>query len=152
MTPASWTSRCRLEVTAPTVGLTLATASLASRIPQRVQHAACTTVHLHRQARAGRPTGMDFLRQWVVGIVALVAIDLVWLGVVANGFYRRELGPLLRMNGDRMDPRLAPAVLFYAIFVAGLILFALPRARAGALVETMAWSGLFGLVATACTT
>jgi uncharacterized membrane protein len=90
---------------------------------------------------------MDFVRQWVVGIVALVAIDFVWLGVVANGFYRRELAPLLRMNGDRMDPRLAPAVLFYAIFVAGLILFALPRARAGALVETMAWSGLFGLVA-----
>jgi len=90
---------------------------------------------------------MDFLKQWVVGLTAFVALDFVWLGVVANGFYRRELAPILRMSGERMDPRLAPAVLFYGIFVMGLILFALPRARSGALAETMVWSGLFGMIA-----
>ncbi|MCC7176834.1 MAG: DUF2177 family protein [Acidobacteria bacterium] len=90
---------------------------------------------------------MDFLRQWAAGLVAFVVLDFIWLGIVANGFYRRELGPILRMSGDRMDPRLAPAVLFYAVFVLGLVVFALPRARAGSLAETMAWTGLFGLVA-----
>lgn len=90
---------------------------------------------------------MDFLKQWAVGVVTLVAVDLVWLGVVANGFYRRELGPLLRMRGENLDPRLVPAVLFYGVFVAGLILFALPRARGGSLLDAIGWSALFGVVA-----
>jgi len=90
---------------------------------------------------------MDFLKQWAVGVVAFVAVDFVWIGLLANGFYRRELGPLLRMRGDNLDPRLAPAFLLYALMVAGLILFALPRARAGSIVEAMAWSFVFGLIA-----
>jgi uncharacterized membrane protein len=90
---------------------------------------------------------MDFLKQWAVGVVAFIAIDFLWIGLVANGFYRREIGPLLRMQGDNLDPRLAPAFLLYALVVAGLILFALPRARTGSVTEAMAWSGLFGVIA-----
>jgi len=90
---------------------------------------------------------MDFLKQWAVGLVAFVAIDFVWIGVVANGFYRRELGPLLRMSGDKLDPRLVPALLLYALVVAGLILFALPRARAGSMLDAVLWSALFGVIA-----
>jgi uncharacterized membrane protein len=90
---------------------------------------------------------MDFLKQWVVGLVAFVAVDFVWIGVVANGFYRRELGTLLRMRGDNLDPRLLPAFLLYALVVAGLILFALPRARSGSLLDAIGWSALFGLIA-----
>jgi uncharacterized membrane protein len=90
---------------------------------------------------------MDFLKQWVVGLVAFVAVDFVWIGVVANGFYRRELGTLLRMRGDNLDPRLLPAFLLYALVVAGLILFALPRARPGSLLGAIGWSALFGLIA-----
>lgn len=90
---------------------------------------------------------MDFLKQWAVGLVAFVAMDLLWIGLLANSFYRRELGPLLRMNGDALDPRLVPACLMYALIVAGLVLFALPRARAGSRAEAMAWSALFGVIA-----
>jgi uncharacterized membrane protein len=90
---------------------------------------------------------MDFLKQWVVGLVAFVVVDFVWIGVVANGFYRRELGTLLRMRGDNLDPRLLPAFLLYALVVAGLVLFALPRARSGSLLDAIGWSALFGLIA-----
>ena len=90
---------------------------------------------------------MDFLKQWVLGVVTFVALDFVWLGLVANGFYRRELGPLLRMNGERLDPRLVPAILLYTLLVAGLILFALPRARPGSLLDAALWSAAFGLIA-----
>jgi uncharacterized membrane protein len=89
---------------------------------------------------------MDFLKQWGVGMVAFIAIDFLWIGIVANGFYRREIGPLLRMDGDKMDPRLLPALLMYALVVAGLIVFALPRARAGSLLDAAMWSGAFGLI------
>lgn len=90
---------------------------------------------------------MAFLKQWIVGFAVFVAIDFVWIGVIANGFYRRELGSLLRAQGDRLDPRLLPAALLYALVVAGLIVFALPRVRSGSVVEAMWWSGVFGVIA-----
>jgi uncharacterized membrane protein len=90
---------------------------------------------------------MDFLKQWAIGLVTLVAVDMIWIGLVANGFYRRALGPLLRTKGDHLDPRLVPALLLYVLLAAGLIVFALPRARTGALLEAMAWSAVFGVIA-----
>lgn len=89
---------------------------------------------------------MDLLKQWAVGLAAFMVIDFLWLGVIANGFYRRELGPLLRTAGDRLDPRWVPALLLYASVVAGLMIFALPRVRGGGMVEAMAWSALFGVI------
>lgn len=89
---------------------------------------------------------MAFLTQWTVGLITFVVVDFLWIGVLANGFYRRELGHLLRSDGDRLDPRLVPAALLYAMVVAGLLLFALPRARSGMLLETMLWSGAFGVI------
>jgi uncharacterized membrane protein len=90
---------------------------------------------------------MDFLKQWAVGLVAFIAIDFLWIGVIANGFYRRELGPLLRTSGGNLDPRLLPALLLYALVVAGIILFALPRARAGSMLDAVLWSAAFGVIA-----
>src|SRR5215218_9423117 len=104
MARANSTTRLRLAWTAPTVGLTHATANLASRIPSRVHQGGCTRVpRCTRSATAGVQRHMDFLKQWGVGMAAFIAIDFLWIGVVANGFYRRAIGPLLRMDGDRMD-------------------------------------------------
>ena len=79
------------------------------------------------------------------GLTALVffAIDLVWLGVVAAGFYQRHLGHLLRP-----DVLWAPALLFYLLYIAGLLVFAvLPGLQAHALPRTLALGAFFGLVA-----
>lgn len=79
------------------------------------------------------------------GLTALVffAIDLVWLGVVAAGFYQRHLGHLLRP-----DVLWAPALLFYALYIVGVLVFAvLPGLAAGALARTLALGAFFGLVA-----
>lgn len=79
------------------------------------------------------------------GLTALVffAIDLVWLGVVAPGFYQRHLGHLLRP-----DVLWAPALLFYALYIAGVLVFAvLPGLEAGSLGRTLALGAFFGLVA-----
>jgi uncharacterized membrane protein len=89
---------------------------------------------------------MDMFKQWVVGLVVFVAADAVWLGVVANGFYRNEMGPLLRMHEGNMNPRLAPAVLLYALVVFGLMVFALPKAPAGSALAAFGWCALFGLI------
>jgi len=91
---------------------------------------------------------MELVKQWGVGLVVFILVDMVWLGVVANGFYKRELGPLLRQHANgNLDPRIWPAALLYALLVLGVALFALPRARAGAMSEAVLWSALFGVIA-----
>lgn len=71
------------------------------------------------------------------------AIDLVWLGLVAAAFYQRHLGHLLSPQ-----IRWGPAVLFYAIFIAGLLVFAvLPGLGAGSLFRTLVLGGFLGIMA-----
>jgi uncharacterized membrane protein len=79
------------------------------------------------------------------GLTALVffAIDLLWLGVVARGFYQEHLGHLLRAT-----TRWPPALLFYALYIAGILVFAvLPGLGAGSWVRTLTLGAFFGLVA-----
>jgi uncharacterized membrane protein len=91
---------------------------------------------------------MELAKQWGLGLVVFILMDAVWLGLLANGFYKRELGPLLRQHSNgNLDPRIMPAVLLYALIVLGLALFALPKARAGGMGEAVLWSAVFGVIA-----
>jgi uncharacterized membrane protein len=79
------------------------------------------------------------------GLTALVffVIDLVWLGVVASGFYQEALAPLLRD-----DTRWPAAIVFYALYVAGILVFAvIPSLEAESVVRAAALGAFFGLVA-----
>lgn len=79
------------------------------------------------------------------GLTAAVffAVDLVWLGVVAAPFYRRHLGGLLRQ-----EVLWLPALVFYGIYIAGILVFAvLPGLESGSLARTIALGGFLGLVA-----
>lgn len=71
-------------------------------------------------------------------------IDLVWLGVVAKGFYARHVGGLLREGVNW-----AAAVLFYLIYIAGIQVFVLaPAMSAGAgILATAVKGGLLGFFA-----
>lgn len=61
--------------------------------------------------------------RWVAVYVAVAALmlvlDLMWLGVLARDMYARELGPLLR-SPARWDA----AAVFYALYVLGILVFA----------------------------
>jgi len=56
------------------------------------------------------------------------ALDFAWLGVFMNGFYKAELGALARLSGPDFAPVWWAAVAVYAVLVAGLVVFVLPRA------------------------
>jgi uncharacterized membrane protein len=80
---------------------------------------------------------------YVATLIAFLALDAVWLSVMAQRLYRPAIGHLM---GDGFA--LAPAVAFYVLYILGLVVFAvmpgLDRGRAA----TAAWRGaLFGLVA-----
>jgi len=84
-----------------------------------------------------------FLKLYVMTLPVLLAADAVWLGVVARGFYRRQLGPLLRP-----DVQWWAAGLFYLLFVAGvLILAVLPALERQSPGRAAALGALLGLVA-----
>lgn len=72
--------------------------------------------------------------------VVFFAIDMVWLGWVAKGFYRKHLGNFL---SDQVNWK--AALVFYFLFVAGIFLFAiLPAIERNSLVRAVILGGLFG--------
>jgi uncharacterized membrane protein len=76
---------------------------------------------------------------YVATALVFLAVDAVWLSAMANT-YKQALGDLLAPQF-----RLAPAVLFYLLFIAGLIIFAVSPALTEGRWQTAALYGaLFG--------
>jgi uncharacterized membrane protein len=69
-------------------------------------------------------------------------IDLLWLGLIARGFYRDQIGSLMA------DPINWPAgILFYLLWVAGLLLFAVvPALEDRAWVRALLFGAAFGFI------
>lgn len=79
---------------------------------------------------------------YILTLATFLAVDAVWLGVVAKDMYRREIGHLLAPS-----VRWGAAAAFYLLYIAGiLILVVLPGAKAP-LLRTAALGALFGLIA-----
>jgi uncharacterized membrane protein len=88
---------------------------------------------------------MDFLghvKLYFITLAAFLVIDLVWLGWLARDFYQKYLGDLMSPNVNW-----AAAILFYLLFVAGLIVFVVsPGLQTGSLARTILLGAFFGLV------
>jgi uncharacterized membrane protein len=85
---------------------------------------------------------LRWLQVYAVTLLVLLALDAVWLGLVARGLYARELGLLLAPT-----VRWGAALAFYLLYVAGLLALVVAPNR-GAVAAAVAWRGaLFGLVA-----
>lgn len=85
---------------------------------------------------------MDLLTKYAVVAIAFAGVDFIWLGFVANKFYRSQIGSLLLEK-----PNLTAAVAFYAIFLAGLILFVInPALKADDWKVALGLGSAFGLV------
>lgn len=82
------------------------------------------------------------LRMYLVAAGVFLVLDLVWLGLVAQGLYERHLGDLLAE-----DPNVAAATLFYAILLAGLVYFVIaPAVEQGSPRSALGRGAGFGLV------
>ena len=83
-----------------------------------------------------------YLKLYLATMIAFLAIDMVWLGLVARSFYRAQLGFLMAPKTN-----LLAAGVFYLLFVAGLLaLVVVPGLDASSLKATLARAALFGLV------
>jgi uncharacterized membrane protein len=78
-----------------------------------------------------------------VTLVAFLGIDMVWLGFVARDVYRTQMGDLVAPSF-----RLAPAVIFYALYAVGIVYFAiLPALRDGQPTQAILAGAFLGLIA-----
>jgi len=59
-----------------------------------------------------------FFKIYMLTLLPFVVIDGIWLGFVAPGFYRSQIGFLLAER-----PNWFAAVLFYLLFIAGMVYF-----------------------------
>lgn len=83
-----------------------------------------------------------FLKLYCIALPIFFGMDMVWLGVVAKNFYTRQIGFL-------MTPKVnwAAAILFYLLFLAGLVVFVIsPAVEKGSGSRALAFGALFGLI------
>lgn len=86
---------------------------------------------------------MRLVAAYFVTLVVFLGIDFVWLTRVARRLYAENLGELLLQK-----PRLAAAALFYALYVVGIVVFAVSPALKTDSTGTALLSGaLFGFLA-----
>jgi uncharacterized membrane protein len=84
-----------------------------------------------------------YLIGYAVSAIVLLALDAAWLTLTANRLYRPLLGDMM-LDGFRP----APAVLFYALYLCGIVVFALhPAFGTGKWTTAMVYGALFGLFA-----
>ncbi len=82
------------------------------------------------------------IKLYCATLIAFFAVDMIWLGLVARSFYKKQLGFLL-------SPEInwPAAIIFYLLFVAGILVFVvLPGLKEDSLQTTILRAALFGLV------
>lgn len=85
---------------------------------------------------------MKELYLYLATVPVFFGIDLVWIGLVANKFYQKQIGQFLKTT-----PNWAAAIIFYLIYILGILVFAvLPNVDKGPL-RTALMGALFGFVA-----
>jgi uncharacterized membrane protein len=75
---------------------------------------------------------------YLATLIVIVPIDFLFLGIVAKGFFTSQVGDVLG------EIRPLPAVLFYLLYVAGILIFVSGQATATS-QSTLLYGALFGL-------
>ena len=85
----------------------------------------------------------DFLIRVLVAGGVMAIFDAFWLTVVASKFYKSQIGQLLLEK-----PNMTAAVIFYVIYVVGIVAFVLsPALEKGSWMYALGYGALFGFVA-----
>jgi uncharacterized membrane protein len=83
------------------------------------------------------------LAGYLAAVVVIVALDMVWLGLIAKSMYQQAIGHLMAEQ-----PKLLAALVFYVLYPAGLMIFAvMPHAEDPAWAKTVLMGALFGFFA-----
>ena len=83
-----------------------------------------------------------FVKLFLIALPVFFAIDMVWLAVVAKNFYQKQIGFLMKP-----DINWLAAIIFYLLFIIGLIIFVItPAMVKQSWIHALLFGALFGLV------
>ena len=83
-----------------------------------------------------------FFKLYFIALPVFLAFDMTWLGLVAKNFYKTQIGSMMRP-----DVNWLAAILFYLLFLVGLVIFVItPSLRSHSWVQALVLGALFGLI------
>jgi len=83
-----------------------------------------------------------FIKLYIIAVLTFLGIDIIWLTFVAKNFYAKQIGYLMAKN-----PNLIAALIFYLIFIAGLVFFVIiPSLEDKNWTKVLISGAFFGLV------
>jgi len=89
-----------------------------------------------------QPGFAQFSKLYAISVPVFFLIDFLWLGLIAKPFYDRHLGYLLR--GQVLW---WAAILFYLLFLLGLVVFVIaPAVESGSLSKAVLLGLFFGFI------
>jgi uncharacterized membrane protein len=81
-----------------------------------------------------------YLKLYVLTLPVFFIIDLLWLGVIAKGFYKRNLSYVLSPQVNW-----PAAIIFYLLYIAGILIFAVvPAVTKDSWQHAIMYGALFG--------
>mgnify|MGYP001814066522 FL=1 len=81
-----------------------------------------------------------YVKLYWLTVPVFFVIDIIWLGVVAKGFYQKNLKYIISPNVNW-----TAAIIFYLFYIAGILIFAvLPAVAKDSLRHAAVWGALFG--------
>lgn len=84
---------------------------------------------------------MAYMIAYVASILVMGGLDFLWLSNTTGALYHKDLGPILAE-----DPKMGVAVIFYLIYITGVLIFAIkPGINAGDWKLAVFYGALFGL-------
>lgn len=82
------------------------------------------------------------IKLYAIALPVFFVIDMLWLGIIAKDFYRQQIGGLMKT-----DINWLAAILFYLLFILGLVIFVVePAVTKGEWKSALLYGALFGLV------
>ncbi|MDD2680763.1 MAG: DUF2177 family protein [Patescibacteria group bacterium] len=83
-----------------------------------------------------------FIKNYLVAFIVFLLIDMTWLVLIANNFYSKHIGFLMKTNVNWVA-----ATIFYLIFIAGVVIFVInPALVKGSWSHALIFGAMFGLV------
>jgi uncharacterized membrane protein len=83
-----------------------------------------------------------FIKLFLIALPVFFVIDMVWLVLVAKKFYQDQIGFLMKP-----DINWLAAIIFYLLFIAGLVIFVIsPAVEKHSWVHALLFGALFGLI------
>lgn len=86
---------------------------------------------------------MRTVQAYFATLLAFLVIDLAWISLVLQPFYREQLGALMKQS-----PGLAASAAFYLAYIAGILYLAVaPAIRAGRVHDALLRGAVLGALA-----